>query len=379
MEDYVIISLPYSKQVEQNASSQFSRIQSQLGPALRHFKVPNLKVGTLDSLMEASDELAKLDPQVEGACFKLAGLLEEATGNSRASITVHASAHQEVGCETYWKQFQWNNTHYNEKDSIKSLLERLGKETSDAEERVRSKLSEFTETRQKLAGASRRGTGNLALRPIGDDVAKYCKSKGYDRPIDSDFLTTVFVAVPQALDKEWTASYWQINDFVCPKSSTVVARDADFILYAVIVFKKTVDDFKMGCRKRKYIVREAHQADDMSQDEFKKLQHKADEDKSALTKLLIQQFNVCFTAWAHVKAIRIFVESLLRYGLPPKFVAAIMIVDEKREQEIRARIKQLYPELSTPLGEEGAAEIGALQYEFPYVSLKVGNILRSSH
>ena len=151
------------------------------------------------------------------------------------------------------------------------------------------------------------------------------------------------------------------------------------MLYAVVVFKKTVDDFKMGCRKRKYIVRDAHQVDDMSADEYKKLQQKCDEDKSTLTKLLIQQFNVCFTAWAHVKAIRIFVESLLRYGLPPKFIAAIMIVDEKVEKEIRARIKTLHPELSTPLSEEGAVEIGALQYEYPYVSLKVGNILKSNH
>lgn len=378
MEDFVIVSLPYNERTEQNASSQFGALQSNLGPALRHFKIPQLKVGTLDSLMEASDELGKLDNTVENACFKLAALLEEATGNSRTSITVHASAHQEVGCEAYWKSFMWNSTHYNEKDSIKSLLDRITKEVYDAEERVRSKQVEYSETRTKVTAASRKGTGNLAVRPIGDDVDKFCQKQNLENgPVDTEFLSTVFVAVPVALEQDWKNEYWKLNEYVCPRSSVVVARDSDYILYAVVVFKKVVDDFKLGCRKKKFVVREPHQADDLSQEEFKKLKAKLEEDKGAFTKLLIQQFNTCFTAWAHLKAIRIFVESLLRYGLPPKFVAAIMMVDEEKETEIRSKIKALHPKLTTPLADDGHQELGALQQEYPYVSLKVGNILKN--
>lgn len=378
MEDYVIVSVPYNARIEQSPTNQFTYLQGQLGPALRHFKIPPLRVGTLDSLMEASDELHRLDPQLEGACFKLAGLLEEATGNSRAGITVRATAHQEVGCETYWKQFQWNNTHYNEKESIKAIIDRLAKEVADAEEKVRVKLLEFTEVRGKVTAASRKGTGNLSIRPIGEDVAKYCKAKGYtEGPINTEFLATVFVAVPVAAEKEWADEYWKINEYVCPKSSTLVCKDADFLLFAVIVFKRAVDDFKLNCRKRKFFIREVDNAEDLTQDEFKKLQVKADEEKAALTKLLIQQFNTCFTAWAHLKAVRVFVESLLRYGLPPKFVAAIIVTDEKKLAEIRARLKQMYPELSNPLAQEGVVEPGALQIEYPYVSVKVSNVLRS--
>ena len=37
-------------------------------------------------------------------------------------------------------------------------------------------------------------------------------------------------------------------------------------------------------------------------------------------------FNVAFTAWIHVKALRTFIESVLRYGLPVNFQAAVVKV-----------------------------------------------------
>ena len=37
-------------------------------------------------------------------------------------------------------------------------------------------------------------------------------------------------------------------------------------------------------------------------------------------------FAVAFTAWIHIKALRTFIESVLRYGLPVNFQAAIVKV-----------------------------------------------------
>ena len=35
-------------------------------------------------------------------------------------------------------------------------------------------------------------------------------------------------------------------------------------------------------------------------------------------------FGVAFTSWIHLKALRTFVESVLRYGLPLRFQAAVI-------------------------------------------------------
>jgi len=44
-------------------------------------------------------------------------------------------------------------------------------------------------------------------------------------------------------------------------------------------------------------------------------------------------------AWIHIKAIRIFVESVLRYGLPPRYTAVVVEPVLKNEKKIVESIK----------------------------------------
>lgn len=41
-----------------------------------------------------------------------------------------------------------------------------------------------------------------------------------------------------------------------------------------------------------------------------------------------------FSAWVHLCAIRIFVESVLRYGLPPAFLAVVLAPRQKNESKV---------------------------------------------
>ncbi len=42
-----------------------------------------------------------------------------------------------------------------------------------------------------------------------------------------------------------------------------------------------------------------------------------------------------FSSWIHVTAVRLFVESILRYGLPPQFLAALMRPNPKTVPKLR--------------------------------------------
>lgn len=42
-----------------------------------------------------------------------------------------------------------------------------------------------------------------------------------------------------------------------------------------------------------------------------------------------------FSSWVHLIAIRLFVESILRYGLPPAYQAAVMVPADKSEARLR--------------------------------------------
>ena len=49
-----------------------------------------------------------------------------------------------------------------------------------------------------------------------------------------------------------------------------------------------------------------------------------------------------FSAWIHICAVRLFVESILRYGLPPKFLAALMKPNQKTAPKLRKLLASLF-------------------------------------
>lgn len=376
-ENFCILSLPYLPQCSDTLSSaQFEALVRQVGPlgqAFRHFVVPTLKVGTLDSLMEASDDLAKLDALLEGTVQKLVGLMEETSGKPRSVVTTfRINQVQEMSPAGYIKNFLWSSAQFDPKESIQALIEKFTQINRSADERVRIVLTEYNDTRNKVTAASRKGEGNLSVRPIRELVAIY--NRDHQCFVDTDMLITVFVAVPVASQKEWLETYWKINEFVCPQSNRVVAEDKEYVLNSAVLFRKVMDDFKATCRKKRYVIREVDAGDDLSSAELKELQQKAEKEKKSLYTLLWQQYCVCYVAWIHLKAVRVFVESLLRYGLPPRFISVVLQVPPNKDAEIRKRISQVYPDLTTPLESDTTIDTGSLQQEYPYVSLKVTNV-----
>ena len=65
-----------------------------------------------------------------------------------------------------------------------------------------------------------------------------------------------------------------------------------------------------------------------------------------LLTVFIWFFGQAFASWVHICVIRLFVESILRYGLPPSFVPGIILPEEKKVK----KLKQL---LETTFGDTG--------------------------
>lgn len=56
-------------------------------------------------------------------------------------------------------------------------------------------------------------------------------------------------------------------------------------------------------------------------------------------------FSDCFIAWIHVKALRVFVESVLRYGLPVNFQAMLLQPSKKSHKKIKDMLDSCYQHL----------------------------------
>ena len=61
-------------------------------------------------------------------------------------------------------------------------------------------------------------------------------------------------------------------------------------------------------------------------------------------------FSEAFIAWIHMKALRVFVESVLRYGLPVNFQAAVCLPKAKIGPKFRKALNEAYSHLDSAGG-----------------------------
>jgi len=94
-------------------------------------------------------------------------------------------------------------------------------------------------------------SGNLSVRSLADVVHR----EDFADP-SSEFLTTLLVAVPKNLSKDWLTNYERLTSMVVPRSSRQIAKDDEYVLYNVTVFKKVQEEFRQKCREKKWTVRE---------------------------------------------------------------------------------------------------------------------------
>jgi V-type H+-transporting ATPase subunit C len=85
--------------------------------------------------------------------------------------------------------------------------------------------------------------------------------------------------------------------------------------------------FSKTLREKRYVVRDDFTYDPSQQGKaamaLEQLQVEVDNMRSGLTRWCKTHFGEAFVAWMHIKVIRVFVESVLRYGLPVDFTAVL--------------------------------------------------------
>jgi V-type H+-transporting ATPase subunit C len=116
---------------------------------------------------------------------------------------------------------------------------------------------------------------------------------------------------------------------VVPRSSQELAKDDEFSLFAVTVFKKHSAEFVHKVRERRWTPREwkftegGREAEEREQQKLEKDERRVWGEALRLGRT---GYSDAVMAWVHVLALRVFVETVLRYGLPLSFVCGLVKV-----------------------------------------------------
>ena len=146
---------------------------------------------------------------------------------------------------------------------------------------------------------------------------------------DSDYLETHLVAVPNQITKDFLKSYERISPWVVPRSAQQLDSDLEFTLYAVTTFKKHSTEFVHKCRERRWTPRTFEFKEGGDEAEKKEVERVGKDERKVWNEALRlgrTAWGEAVMAWIHVLAIRVFVETVLRYGLPLSFVCGLIRV-----------------------------------------------------
>jgi len=358
------------------------------------FEIPSLMVGTLDSLINMSDDLGKTDSLIESILRKV-----EKTGQELSSYTGNKSELTVGGvpAKRYIQQFAWDYAKYPNRRPLKDLVSLISGGVSAIDEELKQLGTSFADKMVALTEATRKKGGNLMVVSLNDvltdDVMRNIEV------LDTDYLKTLFIAIPKGAEEEFTKVYeklgvdivgyggpdWSGNTNglgsavkygnlvdrhgkhgspVVPGSIQLVKEDKESTLFAVTILRSMYEpgyyegdefiagtkvDFQEGfvtaCRAKRYIVRQftydPNQASNSAM-ALEQLQVEVDGMRTGLNRWCKTHYGEAFVAWMHIKVIRVFVESVLRYGLPVDFTAVLYKAMNGRDVQLTAALDNAF-------------------------------------
>jgi V-type H+-transporting ATPase subunit C len=136
---------------------------------------------------------------------------------------------------------------------------------------------------------------------------------------------------------------------VVPRSSISIASDDEYTLFSVVVFRRVHDAFVQQCRENKFIVRDFVYSEDQLNKQREELETADVTEKELWTELLRlsrTNFSESFQILVHLKIVRLFVESVLRYGLPANYIGIAIKPDPKFTKKILTILQTHFTYLS---------------------------------
>ncbi|KAJ1998338.1 Vacuolar ATP synthase subunit C [Coemansia thaxteri] len=319
-------------------------VKSRVGDSeVYDFTLPQLKIGTLDTLVRLSDELAKFDTAYESTAGKFVDTLRSLTNSPSSSLAAELTV-EDKSVDQYIRSFSWNNSKYRSDRPLPEIVGQIADDMGAIDAQLKAKLTQYNALRNSLATVKRKQTGNLSVKSLNGIVT-------HDNCItDSEYLTTAFVAVPKNLTKEWANGYERLADMVVPRSSKKIADDAEYSLYSVVLFKRVLDEFATKARDARFIVRDfVYDEEAMAREQLmaREVVEQEEELLYNIAEWIKGSFSAVFSAWVHVKALRVFVESILRYGIPPDFLPILVKPSTKQSSKIKRSLVEFYAYLET--------------------------------
>lgn len=334
------------------------------------------KIGSLDLLVSLADHMTKVDHQLESAIRKIERQHNEIDPDVQMMIdSPNHGLTETITPESYLATFQWNTAKFPSNKSLTELISLIQVTMHQFDEEVKHKLASYFEAKNAIAAITKRESGNLYSKDLAEVLQPGVVTESDF--VNTENLVTGVAVVPQRDVQKWINSYEKLDDFVVPRCTKQYYTDErdNLTLWRIIVLRPKFEDLVSKARESKWAIRDfKYDPEYFSKQRASKeqLEDKLNDETKQIKRQCKISFSELYIALLHLKALRLYVESVLRYSLPPNFLSFCVKPEVGRERRILDTLirRFLKPgetvDLYTSKDDEESEEF------YPFVLVKVG-------
>lgn len=331
------------------------------------------KIGTLDQLVKLNDALLKVDHHLETIIKKIQRQAEEISNDITLKVET-SDATMEL--KDYVQQFQWDDQKYPRSRSLIDIATIISEKMTSIDSDMKKHIDEYNTLKSQLFNIKKKEDGNFLNKDPGDIVYGHIDKKNFIH--DSNFLRNVLIIVPKNKVEQFKSSYESVKEGVVPKSARhlVEVEDKDGNqVFRVVVMENSADSFTLKCKQKIGFSAKVFVYDEESYqkelEEAKVLEGKLNKLTGKMEKRCYYTFSELYMASMHLKVMRAYIDGVLRFGIPPRFILTVVYIKSGYEKKMLASLTDLFadPKMKGMYGTK--EEIGDSEDFFPFVSVAI--------
>ncbi|KAK6105562.1 V-ATPase subunit C family protein [Brugia pahangi] len=332
-----------------------------------NIRIPKFRTAPKAELYELLEDLLQLDNSVENLLRSLLCTFEGVLQAEGVDLLEHLVMHRRRYGENI-TNFSWNTTKYSPYLLLPDLCHLFYKYFRDLDQQMRSNIATYKENlkiaTEYISFEETLATQNLTLLIREETV------------IDTPYIESVYVAVPQQSVHTWLNVYETLHDSVVSCSSCFIIEDNDYKLYSVAIVRDDFLEFRDNCAEVGFIARE-YQSDE---DEFARKLHehrKLEEATQYQNIMLVQWLKMIaediFEVLIHIKVFRAYIGSLTQYD-QDKFQIIMFYPRRNATQRLLFELRKLFEEEYMEATDQSDTEEELVQVHYypPFLIYKVG-------
>lgn len=345
------------------------------------FEIPmDLRFSAFDDLLLCADNLEKEDQLVENALKKARQLALDI--NPNMVFKINAGGRQ-WSVLHYLSKFTWDDRKFPKYVPLNENLKTLSQLVQKLVDDITLKAIAYSDLKHKKQLMN----SNMETATIYRDLIYVITPDVVEDPNDfmeTEHLTTVIVFVPFGAEEEFLRVYMSLATNIVPNcAKNINIKCKSYSLWRVIIFKSSVNTFVEGCKSNNFMAQQftySPERYNILLNEQSKLEADTQRHQALLSRIYDIAHSDIFTCWIHLKAMRIFCESVLRFGLPIRFACFYLFpLNSTKSNQIHKILTDMLPQYSnyakSGKGDHSNKDAGIQDDSyFPYVhfSLNVG-------